>query len=96
MWLYTYIYVYIEDYIIYFYTSYPMRHTHKECQYIYIYIYMGTCGVWVGTGYKDEVYLWELVVMCRKGLLSVIGVALAFDSRSQVITPPLITLITTL
>ena len=35
-------------------------------------------------GYKQELYLWEIVIMARKGVLSLIGVALASDQRLQI------------
>ena len=35
-------------------------------------------------GYRQEMYLWEIVVMARKAVLSVCGVALGHDPRSQV------------
>ena len=35
-------------------------------------------------GYKSDNYLWEIVVMARKGALSVCGVALGHEPRSQV------------
>ena len=35
-------------------------------------------------GYRTKNYLWELVVMARKGALSVCGVALGHEPRSQV------------
>ena len=34
--------------------------------------------------YKQDMYLWEIMVMTRKGLLSIIGVGLSTDPRSQV------------
>ena len=36
-------------------------------------------------GYKSELYLWEIVVLARKGCLSLIGVAFSRDPRTQVI-----------
>ena len=38
-------------------------------------------------GYQHDAYLWELVVMARKGALSVCGVALGHEPRSQVYPP---------
>ena len=35
-------------------------------------------------GYRDEMYLWEVAMMARKGILSLIGVALVSDPRGQV------------
>ena len=35
-------------------------------------------------GYKSELYLWEIVVLARKGVLSLIGVAFSTDPRTQV------------
>ena len=43
-------------------------------------------------GYQEETYLWEIVVIARKGLLSIIGVALATDPRGQVMLGLLVTL----
>lgn len=35
-------------------------------------------------GYSRFHYFWEIVIICRKGLLALIGVALSFDKRAQV------------
>ena len=35
-------------------------------------------------GYKQELYLWDIVVLTRKAVLSLIGVSLGHDPRSQV------------
>jgi hypothetical protein len=34
-------------------------------------------------GYKSESYCWEVVVICRKGVITIIGVVFSFDQRAQ-------------
>ena len=42
-------------------------------------------------GYKPELFLWEIVVLARKGSLSLIGVAFSTDPRTQVMLGMLVT-----
>ncbi len=34
-------------------------------------------------GYKPKAYWWEVVIICRKGLISLVGVIFVFDKRAQ-------------